>query len=322
MTHWQPSATVETLEIRAKLLANIRQFFAERKVLEVETPQLAQHSVTDPHLASFRTEYVGPGHAQGLSLYLQTSPEFSMKRLLCAGSGCIYQICKAYRNEESGRYHNPEFSMLEWYRVGFDHQQLMQEVADLLQVILHCKLPTYLSYQQTFIQYLGIDPLSCSLDELKDVASQQGFRDIAQQENNPDTLLQLLFSHCIEPQIGQEVPIFVFDFPATQAALARISPSDCRVAERFEVYFKGIELANGFHELADADEQQRRFQQDNQRRQQMGLPVITPDNYLLEALRSGLPDCAGVALGIDRLVMLASSNNNISNVQAFTIHSA
>ncbi|WP_416306480.1 elongation factor P--(R)-beta-lysine ligase [Neptunicella sp. SCSIO 80796] len=316
---WQPGASLQTLQQRAKYLASIRAFFAERNVLEVETPQLAKHAVTDPHLDSFRTEFVGPGNAQGLSLFLQTSPEYAMKRLLCAGSGCIYQICKAYRNDEAGRLHNPEFTLLEWYRIGFNHFDLMDEMADLLTLILQCQTPQRITYQQAFQQYLDIDPLNATLTQLRQLVQQLDLADFARQETDPDTLLQLLFSHCIEPKIGQQSPCMVYHFPASQAALARINAEDKRVAERFEVYFKGIELANGFHELANANEQRRRFQQDNAKRQLLGYPAVIADESLLQALHYGLPDCAGVALGIDRLLMLAMDLPNIDAVQPFSL---
>jgi lysyl-tRNA synthetase class 2 len=319
---WQPGASIHTLRQRSKYLAMIRGFFAERDVLEVETPQLAKHAVTDPHLFSFETEFVGPGNARGLSLFLQTSPEYAMKRLLCAGSGSIYQICKAYRNEEAGRLHNPEFTLLEWYRLGFNHFDLMDEMAELLVLVLGCQLPRRLSYQQAFRHYLDIDPLEATLSQLQERVRDLGIVDFATQETDPDVLLQLLFSHCIEPQIGQQSPCMIYHFPASQAALARIHVEDPRVAERFEVYYKGIELANGFHELADADEQRKRFEQDNAKRKILGYPPVIADETLLQALQRGLPDCAGVALGIDRLLMLAMDVANIDAAQAFSLSRA
>ncbi|PSJ38711.1 elongation factor P--(R)-beta-lysine ligase [Zobellella taiwanensis] len=316
---WPPTATLPALRRRAELLALIRAFFAARDVLEVDTPTLAAAGVTDVHLDNFVTRFVGPGMARGLDLYLQTSPEFHMKRLLAAGSGPIYQICKAYRNEESGRLHNPEFTMLEWYRPGFDHHQLMDEMAELLQAVLDCDSPERLTYQQAFTTTLGICPLSASLDELRRAGLGLGADDLIAREEDRDTLLQLLFALGVEPRVGQAVPCFVYHFPASQAALARLSPQDPRVAERFEVYFKGIELANGFHELSDAAEQRRRFEQDNRLRRGRGLPERPVDEYLLAALEAGLPDCAGVALGVDRLIMLAQGAERLEQVIAFTV---
>ncbi|PSJ44004.1 elongation factor P lysine(34) lysyltransferase [Zobellella endophytica] len=316
---WQPTASLPSLTKRAELLARIRRFFAERGVLEVDTPTLARAGVTDLHLDNFVTRFVGPGMAEGLDLYLQTSPEFHMKRLLAAGSGAIYQICKSYRNEEAGRLHNPEFTMLEWYRPGFDHHQLMAEIAALLQLVLGCATPERLSYRQAFLDTLGACPLTASLDELRRAGRGLGADDLIAIEEDRDTLLQLLFALGVEPRIGRQTPCFVFDFPASQAALARISPQDARVAERFEVYFRGIELANGFHELSDAAEQRRRFEEDNRKRLARGLAARPIDEYLLAALQAGLPDCAGVALGVDRLIMLALEAERLEQVIAFPV---
>ncbi|ART83073.1 elongation factor P lysine(34) lysyltransferase [Oceanisphaera profunda] len=316
---WSPTAPLAFLQQRAQILARIRLFFADRNVLEVDTPTMASAGVTDVHLHNFTTRFVGPGQANGLALYLQTSPEFHMKRLLAAGYGAIYQIAKAYRNEEAGRLHNPEFTMLEWYRPGFDHQALMDEMADLLQLVLAVEIPTRISYQQAFIETLGVCPLTASLDELRRAGLGLGADDLLAIESHRDTLLQLLFAFGVEPRIGQQVPCFVYDFPASQAALARINPRDSRVAERFEVYFKGIELANGFHELTDAHEQRQRFELDNQERAERGLAIRPIDEYLLAALAHGLPQCAGVALGIDRLVMLALGAESLEQVIAFPV---
>ena len=317
---WQPTAAIATLKQRAQILATVRAFFAEREVYEVDTPALSQATVTDVHLDTFNTTFVGPGAAKGLPLYLQTSPEFHMKRLLCAGSGAIYQICKSFRNEESGRYHNPEFSMLEWYRPGFDHFELMSEMDLLLQTVLKTQVSEQMSYQQVFIEHLAIDPLTADIEELRALAMTNDLGDFVASEQNKDTLLQLLFCFMIEPKIGLAQPMMIYDFPASQAALAQISPQDNRVAERFEVYYRGIELANGFHELADSAEQLRRFEQDNQQRLAGGLTAQPIDYHLIAALKSGLPDCAGVALGIDRLVMLALDQCHIDQVIAFDVH--
>lgn len=321
-THWQPTAFLPQLKQRAAILAQIRAFFAARDVLEVDTPAMSQATVTDIHLHTFQTQFVGPGFANGQQLYLMTSPEFHMKRLLAAGSGPIYQICKSFRNEESGRYHNPEFTMLEWYRPGFDHHTLMDEMDDLLQMVLQCGAAERMTYQQAFLTVLGVCPLTAEMDALKAVAATLGLADIAEPEDDRDTLLQLLFSVGVEAKIGQQAPAFVYDFPASQAALAQISPADERVAERFEVYFKGIELANGFHELADGDEQLARFEADNRKRLEMGLAPQPIDLHLVNALRAGFPDCAGVALGIDRLIMLALGQDHIDRVTAFPIEIA
>lgn len=315
--NWQPSADFSKLRARADVLASIRDFFYQRQVLEVDTPAMSKAAVTDIHLHTFSTELLNPGYDKGEKLYLQTSPEFHMKRLLAAGSGCIYQMSKSFRNEEAGRYHNPEFTMLEWYRVGFDHFQLMDEMSDLLTQVLQSGKEQRFTYQSAFQQFLHLDPLTASLDELKNAAKPLGVFDVLADETDRDTILQLLFCVGVESQIGHKVPCFIYDFPASQAALARISPVDNRVAERFEVYFKGIELANGFHELADAEEQLSRFRADNQKRESMGLSASPIDMNLINALEAGFPDCAGVALGIDRLIMLATNSTRLSDVLAF-----
>lgn len=314
---WQPSASITQLKQRARIIAQIRDFFAQREVMEVDTPAMSHATVTDIHLHTFDTEFVGPEYTNGQTLYLMTSPEFHMKRLLAAGSGCIYQINKAFRNEENGRYHNPEFTMLEWYRVGFDHHALMNEMDELLQQVLNSAPAERMTYQQAFLSVLGVCPLEASMDELKQVAVTLGLADIALPEQDRDTLLQLLFSVGVEVKIGQNAPAFVYDFPASQAALAKINPADPRVADRFEVYFKGIELANGFHELDNPQEQLTRFEQDNQKRLEMGLKPQPIDHHLIAALEAGLPKCAGVALGIDRLIMLALGCSHIDEVTAF-----
>lgn len=314
---WQPTASIEQLRQRAYLINQIRNFFSQRNVLEVDTPAMSHATVTDVHLHTFQTEFVGPGYADGSKLYFMTSPEFHMKRLLAAGSGCIYQINKAFRNEENGRHHNPEFTMLEWYRVDFDHHKLMDEMDDLLQLVLKCGAAERMTYQQAFIDVLGVCPLEGSMAELKVVAAKLGLSDIAEPEQDRDTLLQLLFSIGVEARIGQTVPAFVYDFPASQAALAKINQQDPRVADRFEAYFKGIELANGFHELDNPGEQLKRFESDNVKRLEMGLKPQPIDYHLIAALESGLPECAGVALGIDRLIMLAIGCDHIDQVTAF-----
>lgn len=320
MQNWQPSASIDTLKQRAKIIHNIRQFFAERNVLEVETPLLATSGVTDLHLENLTTTFNGPGFHQGLELYLQTSPEYAMKRLLAAGSGCIYQITKAFRNDESGRFHNPEFTMLEWYRVGFDHFALMAETEALLRQVLQCPAAQQLTYQQAFLQYTAIDPLNTTTAALKAFLKRHNQNDMAECLNTQTDLLQWIFSDFIEPNIGQKTPCFIYHFPAAQASLARLSKADPNVAERFEVYFKGIELANGFHELTDKDEQLKRFEQDNQLRQSHGKSSKPIDRYLLAALEHGLPDCAGVALGIDRLIMLALAQTEIKHSLSFDLH--
>lgn len=314
---WQPSPTIEHLKARAEIIKKIRHFFETKEVLEVDTPVMSHATVTDIHLQTFNTDFIGPGYAGGKKVYLMTSPEFHMKRLLAAGSGSIYQICKSFRNEECGRHHNPEFTMLEWYRTGFDHHDLMDEMEALLKLTLQVEKTEKMTYQDAFITCLDVCPLESSLETLRAVACEHGLGDIAETETDRDTLLQLLFSMEVERKIGQEYPVFIYNFPASQAALAKISPDDARVAERFEVYYQGIELANGFHELDNAAEQRARFENDNKVRLQMGLEAQPIDENLLAALAAGFPDCSGVALGIDRLIMLALGVDHIQDVIAF-----
>ena len=316
---WQPSASIANLLKRATILTEIRRFFADRGVLEVETPAMSQATVTDIHLVPFETRFVGPGAADGMTLYLMTSPEYHMKRLLAAGSGPIYQMGRSFRNEEAGIHHNPEFTMLEWYRPRYDMYRLMNEVDDLLQQVLDCDTAETLSYQQAFTRHLGVDPLSADKTELREAAAKLDLSNIADTEEDRDTLLQLLFTMGVEPHIGRDKPTFVYHFPATQAALAEISTEDHRVAERFEVYYKGIELANGFRELTDSREQRQRFEQDNRKRTARGLPQHPVDNNLLDALAHGMPECSGVALGVDRLIMIALGAESLSDVLAFPV---
>lgn len=322
MTDWTPTTSPAARLARAALLKTIRHFFDARGVLEVDTPLLSHATVTDVHLDAFRTDFTHADGPQAQTLWLQTSPEYAMKRLLCAGSGPIYQICKAFRHEGAGRYHNPEFTMLEWYRPGFDHHALMDEVEALLLATLDCDQAERLTYQDAFQRHVGLDPLTVSEQQLVDALTSHQI-DINEPDTlSRDTLLQLLFSMVAEPRIGQQAPVMIYSFPASQAALARVNPADPRIADRFEVYFKGVELANGFFELGDAHEQRRRFAEDNQQRAAHQLPRRPADERLLSALAHGLPDCAGVALGIDRLLMLATGASTIEDVLNFPVSRA
>jgi len=324
---WRPSADLATLRLRAELLARIRTFFAARGVLEVETPALSAAAITEPNLASFSTVYSGPGARYGQRLYLHTSPEFPMKRLLAAGSGCIYQIARVFRDGEAGRRHNPEFTLLEWYRVGFDHHRLMDEVAELATELLAGRLalaePERLSYRELFQRHLDLNPHQAGVAELAACAGARGVPiPPGMPADDADPWLDLLLTHGIEPRLGAGRLTFVYDYPASQAALARLRPDDPLVGERFEVYLNGVELANGFHELGDAGEQRRRFEAENAARRSLGLPVMPVDENLLAALEAGLPDCAGVALGFDRLAMLAAGKTALAEVLAFPVERA
>jgi lysyl-tRNA synthetase class 2 len=320
---WQPTLTWQNAQKRAQIIQQIRIFFADRNVTEVETPALSLGTVTDVHLDALNCRYhflADSNDNQATDLYLQTSPEFHMKRLIACGYGCIYQMAKAFRHEEFGRYHNPEFTMLEWYRIGFDHFALMDEVAQLLTEILGCLKPEQITYQQTFINYVGIDPLVADRDTLLAVIAQHNkTSDWLLAALNNDTLLQFIFSEIIEPKIGKFSPCFVYNFPSSQASLAKICPDDDRVAQRFECYFKGIELVNGFNELTDTEKQTQRFYEDNQKRTKLGLHVKPIDQKFIAALKHGLPQCSGVALGVDRLIMLALQAPHIEQVISFPI---
>ena len=313
----------EKLLARARLLARVRQYFAELGVTEVITPVLCQSAGTDPDLEPMRSRYTGPGYAHGLPLYLQTSPEFPMKRLLAAGSGDIYQICQAFRDGEYGQLHNPEFSLLEWYRLDFDHHQLMDEMAQLIQICLEAELPVEkLSYQGLFQRFLGLDPLLASIEHLKASAEAYpvpGAADINLGQR--DEWLDLLLTHVIDQHLGQDRLTFVYDYPASQASLARLNPDDPRVASRFELYYQGVELANGFHELADSGEQRSRFQEENRQRERNGQQQMPVDEHLLAVLDQ-LPDCSGVALGLDRLLMLKLGAHSLDQVLDFPLDQA
>lgn len=326
---WQPSASIEKLRQRAALLTSIRAFFAARDVLEIETPTLSAGTVTDVHLDALQSHHALDGQTVPKRLYLQTSPEFAMKRLLAAGFPDIFQICKCFREDEVGRLHNPEFTMLEWYRKGFSMQNLIDEVGQLLMHILNIGPIEQLSYQQVFIHYLQFDPLEISFKALLALAQQKGLGDYAAQLDAQgcddiqlfDALLQVLFAQEIEPHIAQHVPLCITHFPASQASLAKLEANG-ETALRFEFYFRGVELANGFEELSDAQLQQARFEQDNQQRHLLGKTIRPIDTRLIDALKAGLPPCAGVALGIDRLVMLALNCRSISEVISFDIQRA
>ena len=296
------------LHARAALYKKIRDFFFAKGVLEVETPVLCQHTVTDPHIESFKVPVTS-----NKDYFLQTSPEYAMKRLLAAGSGCIYQITKSFRIGEAGRQHNPEFTMLEWYRIGFTHHDLMNELDELLQYCLATDPAEKISYQQLFLTHLTIDPLNCDLATLKKIIAENNIQmDLAELDH--DTALQILLSRLIEPKLGIEKPLFLYDFPPSQAALSKINNG---VAERFELYMKGSEIANGFHELTDAEEQKARFEKNQIERKARGQFIPDIDHYFIDALKAGLPACAGVAVGIDRLLMQMVKTKNITDVISF-----
>nr|VFK02664.1 MAG: lysyl-tRNA synthetase, class 2 [Candidatus Kentron sp. H]VFK02763.1 MAG: lysyl-tRNA synthetase, class 2 [Candidatus Kentron sp. H]VFK05620.1 MAG: lysyl-tRNA synthetase, class 2 [Candidatus Kentron sp. H] len=333
---WRPVADLAMLRLRAALLQRIRAFFAERDVLEVETPLLASTTTTEPHLASLQV-HPGPFGApldnrqpptnpieedhQGTSpraapLFLQTSPESFMKRLLAAGSGPIYQLCKAFREEEVGRCHNPEFTILEWYRPGFDRAALMDEIDALLRATLGIGPGARIGYAEAFRRHAGLDPFRAPLSTLQDHTRGLGLTPEDAHSLHRDDCLDLILSRVVQPALGPG-PVFLSGFPASQAAMARLAPDDPAVAQRFELFVDGIELANGYHELGDAREQRARFLADGAKRRERRLPAVPMDERLLGALAHGMPDCAGVALGVDRLVMLAGGARRLDSVLAF-----
>jgi len=301
------------LRERAALLATLRQFFADRDVLEVETPLLARHGVTDPFIEAYRVPDPRDG---GAPRFLQTSPEYAMKRLLAACGEPVYQVCKAFREGEAGSRHNPEFSLLEWYRPGYDHHQLMAEVAELLDACLGPRPVQKTGYRELFLEQLQIDPFAASVEELEHLARRH--LDPGDLAGDRDLWLDLLLSHVVQPQLGIGTFCFVHDYPPTQAALARIARREgIDVGQRFELFIEGMELANGYCELTDAGEQRRRFAADNARRRARGQPEVPVDERLLAALEHGLPACSGVALGVDRLLMLKTGATDIREVLAF-----
>lgn len=301
------------LELRAALLAHARHFFADRGVLEVDTPMVVNAPVTDVHIHSARVQFADDSRP----FFLHTSPEYAMKRLLAAGSGDIFQICHVVRGMERGHQHNAEFTLIEWYRSGFSLRRLMSEVDTLVRHLLGDVAFTMsseqLTYREAFIREIRLDPFTATLEELAAAARQVGFTAAA----GRDEILELLMGTVIGPRLGRNALTFVYDYPASQAALARLNPEDPDCALRFELYCRGLELANGFEELVSAAEQRARFESDNRERQRLGLPTYDLDERLLAALGGGLPACAGVAVGFDRTVMLAAGAQHIDQVLAF-----
>jgi lysyl-tRNA synthetase class 2 len=318
---WRPSASLATLRLRAQLLASTRAFFAARGVLEVDVPALVHHTVTAPNIHSAQVQL--PGWPE--RLYLHTSPEYLMKRLLAAGSGDIYQIAHVFRGAEQSRQHNAEFTLIEWYRCGLSMQQLIDEVAQLAGTLL--ELPAAaplerLSYAAAFERELGCDPLVAPDAALAHLALEHGLQAPLIERCCRDELLDWLMGSTVGPRLGAQGLCFVHHYPASQAALARLDSADPRCALRFELYYRGVELANGFEELADAAEQRRRFQLDQEERRRAGAPVPARAEAQLAALETGMPAVSGVALGFDRLLMLRTGAHELSAVLPFTLERA
>ena len=311
---WRPAASLENVRIRARMLTRIRAFFAKREVLEVETPVLTHGATLDPHISSFALETGGEELR-----FLHTSPEHAMKRLLAAGYGDIYQVSRVFRQAEYGRFHNPEFTLLEWYRSNWDHWRLMNEVDELISVALKGRVrlgdSERCSFREAFGRHAGIDPFEGTLAEFEALARQAGIH--VSPGLDRDEWLDLLMSHVVAPALPKDRLSYVYDYPASQAALARIRQGNPPVAERFEVFWGNLELANGFHELTDHREQRERFSTENRRRLELGLPAVPTDHRLINALAHGMPASAGVALGLDRLLMIATGASHIDEVLTF-----
>jgi lysyl-tRNA synthetase class 2 len=303
MSDFLPTASLDMLRRRADLLKLVRQFFDDRDFLEVETPLLSHDTVVDRHLDPLAVTLFGdprqPDH--GPKLWLQTSPEFAMKRLLAAGATAIYQVTRAFRGGEAGRLHNPEFTIVEWYRAGDNYEAGMYLLSDLAAAILGRAVAERLTYREAFERYAGVDPLDGQRTHLE---------------------LDLLLSQRVEPQLGRSRPTILCDYPADQAALARLRPGDPSVAERFELYVDGVELANGYHELLDPAILRERNRTNNELRATDGKYQLPADSRLLAAMDHGLPACSGCALGFDRLVMVATGAKSIQEVMAFPIERA
>ncbi|MCW0457688.1 EF-P lysine aminoacylase EpmA [Xanthomonas sacchari] len=308
---------LSTLQLRARLNAAIRGFFAARGVLEVETPMLSAAGNTEPNIDSFQTRFSGHVDAGPALRWLRTSPEYPLKRLLAAGIGDCYELGRVFRNGEAGGRHNPEFTMLEWYRVGWDHRQLIEETVELVRTALalvgRSATLRVLSYRELFQQGLQLDPFTAPLEAL-----QQPLCEIHIDGDGlgRDDWLDLLMTHCLQPAFPADRLTVVHDWPASQCALARVRDGDPPVAERFELYLGSYELANGYHELNDAAEQRRRFLRDHALRQARGAVLPPLDERLLQALPA-LPDCAGVAVGVDRLLMAMRGTAQIGEVLAY-----
>lgn len=319
MSNWKPNTTLETLKCRAALVNTARQFFQDNDYLEVDTPCLSLSTTPDPNIESFSTQF------NNTHYFLHTSPEFPMKRLLAAGSGAIYQICKVFRKGEAGRNHNSEFTLIEWYQPGMSYRELMEQVDKLIRLLLKNKLAlnetVLFTYQQAFEKFAGFNPFTVTKQQLHTVISKNNIQ-LHKQTLTHDAYLDLIISVIIQPNLPKNKPVFIYDYPATQAALANIRKGEINIAERFELFINGLELANGYQELLDASEQQQRFENENKQRLAAGQQAIPIDANLIEALQQGMPVVSGVAVGLDRVLMLATGKDSIQDVIAFTTDKA
>lgn len=321
MNDWRPTASLDAMRLRARLYASIRAFFAERDVLEVETPVLSVAGNTDPNIESFSLEFSGRTDGAPRTRWLRTSPEFALKRLLAAGVGDCYELGRVFRNGEAGGRHNPEFTMLEWYRIGWDHHRLIDETVALVQAALALvgrrADATTTTFRDLYRERLGLDPFTADDAELR---AALGDVEIDPAGLNRDDWLDLLMTHRLQPGFDRDGILVIRDYPVSQSALAKIRAgqgSEPAVAERFELYLGALELANGYHELTDADEQRARFVRDRATRAMRGAVQPPLDDGLLAAMVSGLPACAGVALGVERLLMAMAETDRIADVLAF-----
>jgi lysyl-tRNA synthetase class 2 len=316
---WRPSFDISTARQRATMLAAARKFFEVRDVLEVELPSMSSRTVSDPNIESIR---VSLGRDGGTCLYLQTSPEYFMKRLLCAGFPDIYSICKAFRESETGRQHQPEFTIVEWYRLGFGLQQMIDETCEFIEQMIRqrgrIRPKAVYEHSDLFREFAGIDPMRASYSALADACdADDRLRRIVGEDR--DAWLDLLTTRKIAPRLPENRLTVIRHYPASQAALAQTCPENVSVADRFEVFLGGLELANGYVELRDGEQQLQRWQSDLISRQKKGLNAVPMDERLLEAMRHGLPACAGVATGFDRLVMLNTGIDHIARTQSFAL---
>lgn len=309
---WQPTASFDVIKRRALLLQQIRDFMQGRGIIEVDTPILSHYGISDPYIQSMTAAAAVEKNTQ---LYLHTSPELCMKRLLAAGSGPIYQIAHVFRDGESGKRHNTEFTMLEWYQTGFDYYRLMDEVGELLNEI-GLETPDRLTYAQSFLQTVNIDPHTADIEPLQDISREYGWETDSEDRH---ALLDFVFSEVVLKKTNFDKPFIIYDYPACMSALATLKPGVPAVSERFELFIAGMEIANGFNELTDADEQLKRFEADLNTRRNKNLPEPPIDKHFMTALESGLPKCAGVAVGIDRLLMVLSGKDDIKEVSTFTL---
>jgi lysyl-tRNA synthetase class 2 len=304
---------IDLLRDRAAMLARARAFFADRHILEVDCPILSKRACVDAHI-----DLIPATYAQRDVCYMHSSPEYGMKRLIAQGMGDIYQLSHVFRDGESGRKHNPEFMMAEWYRIGIPFEALIEETLDFIRVFLGDLPHTVISYREALKQYAGIDYVTATREDLIHYMHEKNIAPSSLEEEDHDSLLNYILGIVVEPQLGNGELCALAYYPSTQAALAQTrQKGDEKVAERFEVYFQGMELCNGYHELADAVEQRRRFEDSNQMRLSLGKAALPIDDYFLEALSNGFPDCCGVAVGVDRLMMLRHKQNEIGNVIPF-----